>query len=96
MIQCVNVPIGASGSSQISAKLFVFVGAPLHCNGGETSSPCPVYLSGIVCPSWNAVLLNCIFAAPVATGSVPFEQPETSNPAIKITVKNKAARMVMI
>jgi hypothetical protein len=53
-------------------------------------------LSGIVCPSWNAVLLNCIFAAPVATGSVPFEQPETSNPAIKITVKNKAARMVMI
>src|SRR5438876_1419234 len=65
MTQCTQGPsgrgllrLGASGSSQISAKDFVPSGAFAHANGGETSLPTPVYLSGIVPPSVNALLVS--------------------------------------
>jgi hypothetical protein len=45
--QWTQVPAGASGSSMISAKLFVPPGAPLHASGGDTSIPSQVNYSGI-------------------------------------------------
>jgi hypothetical protein len=45
--QCVNVPEGASGSSQINARLFVFGGTSLHLKSGERSSPSQAYFVGI-------------------------------------------------
>src|SRR5437764_10309844 len=56
--QWVNVPRGASGSSQIRARLRVPAGAFCHWSGGETLRASPVYCSGIVAPSWKAVLVN--------------------------------------
>src|SRR6266480_2298906 len=65
MTQCTQGPsgrgllrVGASGSSQISAKDLVPSGALAHAKGGETSLPTPVYFSGIVPPSVNALLVS--------------------------------------
>src|SRR3989338_1547050 len=38
---------GASGSSTISARLFVPAGTPLHASGGETFEPSQVWRAGI-------------------------------------------------
>ena len=51
------MPIGASGSSAISAKLLVFAGAFVHVSGGEMSLPWQVYFRGIGWPSEKAVLV---------------------------------------
>jgi hypothetical protein len=64
--QCVKMPLGASGSSIISATLFVSLGAPLQVKGGEIPSPTQVYLEGMRPPSWNTGLVrtmpdgNCV------------------------------------
>jgi hypothetical protein len=50
--------IGASGSSQMRAKLFVCGSGSDHRNGGETFLPSAVYCGGIVCTSRNAVLVT--------------------------------------
>jgi hypothetical protein len=50
------VPAGASGSSQISARLFAESGTPLHFSGGELFSPSHVFFVGIDSPSLKAVL----------------------------------------
>src|SRR5437868_2278705 len=64
--QCRNVPEGASGSSQTSAKLRVSRGAPDHCRGGERFSPSPLYFLGIVLPAAKAGLLSWnIIVSPV-------------------------------
>ena len=42
-----QVPTGASGSSEISTKLFVFLGTSLMVNGGETPEPSHVNSDGI-------------------------------------------------
>src|SRR5436190_5688327 len=56
--QWVNVPRGASGSSQIRAKLFVRSGGSVHANGGGVSRPSPVYCFGMGWPSAKAVLVS--------------------------------------
>src|SRR5260370_25952292 len=56
--QCVQVPRGASGSSQISAKLSVPSGGSDHFNSGDKSGPSTVCREGIVFPSANAELLS--------------------------------------
>ena len=62
--QCTQVPCGASGSSQINAKVFVPAGLSDHSRGGEISRLSQVYLAGIVSPSLNAELLIYIFFPP--------------------------------
>ncbi len=49
---------GASGSSTINAKLWLFVGAPLHFNSGEMPSASQEYFLGMVEPSENALLVK--------------------------------------
>src|SRR5262245_22337093 len=55
--QCMNVPEGASGSSQINTRLFVVGGMSLHLKSGERSSPSQVYFVGIASPSKKASLV---------------------------------------
>src|SRR5271165_914817 len=55
--QWTQVPRGASGSSQIRARLFVPEGGSDQRNGGDRSAPSPVYCFGMVAPGWNAVLV---------------------------------------
>jgi hypothetical protein len=55
-IQWSQLPPGASGSSQMSTKLFVCDGAPLHLRGGETSAPSIVYREGIISSGPKALL----------------------------------------
>src|SRR5437870_3728388 len=57
--QWVNVPRGASGSSQIKAKLRVPAGGSGHLSGGERLRPSPVYCLGMGSPSRSAVLVSC-------------------------------------
>src|ERR1700676_3484434 len=54
--QWTQVPRGASGSSQIRARLFVPKGGSDQRNGGDRSAPSPVYRFGMVIPGSNAVL----------------------------------------
>src|SRR5271166_5363156 len=56
--QWTQVPRGASGSSQISARLFVPEGGSDQRNGGDRSAPSPVNCFGMVAPDWNAVLAS--------------------------------------
>src|SRR5438067_13361912 len=58
MIQCVNVPTGASGSWTTIATAAELSGTPDHDSGGDTLSPLHVYLSGMRAPFTNAVLVN--------------------------------------
>src|SRR5438132_810091 len=50
------MPLGASGSSQISTKLCVPSGMSFHESGGETPSPSHVNRGGKIPPSSKAVL----------------------------------------
>src|SRR6516162_7703393 len=56
--QWTQVPRGASGSSQISARLLVPEGGSDQPNGGDRSAPSPVYCFGMVPPGWNALLVS--------------------------------------
>jgi hypothetical protein len=62
--QCQNpLPVGASGSKQVTAKLFVSAGNPDHDSCGETSSPpAPMipdtWAFGSVSPSRTSVLVT--------------------------------------
>src|SRR6516225_6028061 len=56
--QWTQVPRGASGSSQMRARLLVPSGGSDHFNGGDRSSPSPVYCLGMVAPGWKAVLVT--------------------------------------
>src|SRR5215475_5547448 len=91
MSQCVNVPIGASGSSQMRAKAFVFIGAPDHSSRGEMSSAWPVYLSGMASPLAKAGLVICMVAvvvvALVLSGSAWFEQLDSHRPASRVETR---------
>lgn len=67
--QCTHVPRGASGSSTISARVFVPFGIPDHSSGGDTFSPSHVYFFGIISPSLKAALITVIsIAAPPFAG----------------------------
>jgi hypothetical protein len=57
--QCTHVVFGAfgsgaSGSSTMSAKLFVPSGSPRQASGGEMSFPSHVCLRGMPVFGWNA------------------------------------------
>src|SRR5688572_3745044 len=56
--QCTQVPRGASGSSQTSAKVRVSTGAPVQRSGGDRSSPSQVCRIGTVSPSRNEGLVS--------------------------------------
>src|SRR5205085_6419104 len=56
--QWTHVPRGASGSSQIRARLLVPDGGSDQPNGGERSAPSPECFFGMVAPDWNAVLVS--------------------------------------
>jgi hypothetical protein len=58
--QCVNVPIGASGSSQINARDKLPEGMSIQASGGEKFNPVQVKRAGMVSPSWNDVDVNFI------------------------------------
>jgi hypothetical protein len=60
--QCIQVPEGASGSSQMTTRLLANAGTPDQESGGDTSSPSQVYLGGINAPSEKAVLLILIIS----------------------------------
>src|SRR5205085_11055408 len=56
--QCVQMPRGASGSSQTSANVFVSSGPLDQRSGGEAFLPSAVYCWGILPPSWNLGLVT--------------------------------------
>src|ERR1035438_10903596 len=58
--QCTHVPAGASGSSQMRAKLGVLDGNPDHSTGGETLIPSQVYFDGINSFCLKTLLRICI------------------------------------
>src|SRR6266403_209068 len=67
---------GASGSSTMSAKLFVLDGEPDHASGGETPAPSQVYLIGIDPFAANAdeerrSVIGAVLAAVVSTCGRP-------------------------
>src|SRR5438093_5313854 len=62
---------GASGSSTMSAKLFVAAGAPDHESAGETSTPSHVCLRGISPPGPNAVEASLNVTAAGGVVSLP-------------------------
>src|SRR5437773_906030 len=69
--QCVNVPEGASGSSQMTATLFDSSGISLHSSGGATFWPSHVYLVGISERLENAAELTRMRLALFLSESVP-------------------------
>src|SRR5574339_10785 len=56
--QWTQVPIGASGSSTISANDCVPAGGSLHARAGEIFLPVQAYLAGMDCPFVNASLVS--------------------------------------
>jgi hypothetical protein len=56
--QCTQVPIGASGSSAMSARLLAPAGTSDQLKGGDTSGPSHVYFLGIISPAVNAELFS--------------------------------------
>src|SRR4026208_1491370 len=65
--QCTQVPMGASGSSMISAKDCVPAGGSFHARGGETLRPMQEYLAGMDCPLANASLVTVNWLATAAS-----------------------------
>src|SRR5437762_8004306 len=59
--QWITSPDGASGSSQIIAKLLAPGAFVLRVSGGEIFSPWHVYFLGIIVLSLNALLLISVF-----------------------------------
>src|SRR5439155_24494943 len=77
---------GASGSSQITAKLLLPAGTSLHLSGGDTSLPSPVHCLGMVVPSWKAVLVTFMASTPLSRGVTsrlsPLQPERSSNTSI--------------
>ena len=72
-----QVPPGASGSSEIRAKLFAGAGASDHSSGGERSGPSQVWRAGIEAPWANARLFSSIVGPP-STGPLPAARSATA------------------
>lgn len=60
IVQCVQVPLGESGSSTISTSSFVPAGMPSIKRGGLIFSPSQVYTNGIISLCANALFVNFI------------------------------------
>ena len=56
--QWTQVPIGASGSSTMSAKDCVPAGGSFQASAGEMFFPLQEYLAGMDCPFMNASLVR--------------------------------------
>src|SRR5580704_10884700 len=82
--QCTN-PKGASLSSQMTTKLLVPLGAPVHFNGGEALTPLQVNSGGIGCPSENASLVSCMVICDSASFDEPPDPQAAKNKAVDIT-----------
>src|SRR5262249_16050478 len=91
--QWTQVPRGASGSSQIRAKLFVPSGGSGHRKGGETSLPSPVYYFGMASPSWTAVLGSSIFMVARPDGSW---LPPPLHPGRKLEKRTREGRIAAL
>src|SRR6266480_1987782 len=65
-IQCVNNPLGASGSSTMRASALAAGGIASICRAGLVSEPSHVNLDGISPPSLKTELLIFIFCPPAA------------------------------
>jgi hypothetical protein len=63
-IQWVKVPLGASGSSQMTARLAVPSGAVPNERGGESFFPVQVNVAGIRPPAISAGEVSAIVFAP--------------------------------
>src|SRR5436189_3750842 len=68
--QCVNSPLGASGSSTIKTTLFVSGGTSEICNGGLVLAPSHENFDGILPPCWKAELVIFILAPPAANEAI--------------------------
>src|SRR5579875_28090 len=74
------MPPGASGSSAISARLFVSSGVPLHSRSGETFRPSHVYFFGIGCPSRNAFEVSRSAMIRSSVDCNPIRSPSFASP----------------
>src|SRR5256886_16721452 len=68
--QCVNSPLGASGSSTIKTRLFASEGTSEICKGGLVFAPSHVNFDGMFAPSWKAELVTFILAPPAANEAI--------------------------
>src|SRR5438045_8887509 len=64
--QCVNSPLGASGSSTIKTRLFASEGTSEIYKGGLVLAPSHENFDGMFAPSWKAELVIFILASPAA------------------------------
>src|SRR5437870_3050593 len=91
MTQWTHVPIGASGSSQISARLLAAPGTPVQFNGGEASSPSQVCFAGINSPSAKAELVSGIVIAAFSFVEVAvFRITMSRSPIARIVLTNNS------
>src|SRR6185437_15418424 len=81
---------GASGSSAISAKLFVPAGAPLQASGGALPAPSQVKREGMDPPCWNADDVS-VKDAPLSLMLPPASARDVHAPA-RSTSRASAAR----
>src|SRR5437773_8167763 len=68
--QCVNSPLGASGSSTINTRVFASAGMPEICKAGLVFGPSHVNFDGMLPPCWKAELVIFILAPPAANVAV--------------------------
>jgi hypothetical protein len=68
--QCVNSPLGASGSSTINTRLFAPEGTSEICKGGLVLAPSHENFDGMFAPSWKAELVIFILAPPAANEAI--------------------------
>src|SRR5829696_9309173 len=86
--------VGASGSSQMIAISLVPWGSELHLRGGETSSPSPVCLFGMVAPASNAGLDTSIIGVFLLLGSSHTGSFERSTQGYGVTAITEALDVV--
>src|SRR5438132_13588551 len=68
--QCVNSPLGASGSSTIKTRLFASGGTSEICKGGLVLAPSHENFDGMLPPCWKAELMIFILAPPAANEAI--------------------------
>ncbi len=69
-IQCVNSPLGASGSSTINTRVFASARMPEICKAGLVFAPSHVNFDGMLPPCWKAELVIFILAPPAANVAI--------------------------
>src|SRR5436190_4020899 len=68
--QCVNSPLGASGSSTIKTRLFASGGTSEICKGGLVLAPSHENFDGMLPPCWKAELVIFTLAPPAANEAI--------------------------